>query len=60
MTSLSLRGVTKTYGPTRVLEGVDLEVPARSITAVLGPVRLRQDDAAADRRRLHRTPTPAR
>ncbi len=37
MTSLSLRGVTKTYGPTRVLEGIDLEVPARSITAVLGP-----------------------
>ena len=37
MTSLSLRGVTKNYGPTRVLEGVDLEVPARSITAVLGP-----------------------
>ena len=37
MTSLYLEGVTKTYGPTRVLEGVDLDVPARSITTVLGP-----------------------
>ena len=37
MTSLCLQGVIKTYGPTRVLEGVDLDVPARSITTVLGP-----------------------
>ena len=37
MTALSLQGVTKTYGATRVLEGIDLEVPARSITTVLGP-----------------------
>ena len=37
MTSLYLEGVTKTYGSTRVLEGVDLDVPARSITTVLGP-----------------------
>jgi iron(III) transport system ATP-binding protein len=37
MTALSLTGVTKSYGATRVLDGVDLHVPARGITAVLGP-----------------------
>jgi iron(III) transport system ATP-binding protein len=37
MTSLAIRGVTKSYGVTHVLDGVDLEVPAQSITAILGP-----------------------
>ncbi|MGZ4637747.1 MAG: ABC transporter ATP-binding protein [Actinomycetes bacterium] len=37
MTSLSIRGVTKRFSATPVLDGVDLEVPARSITAILGP-----------------------
>ncbi|MDQ1629016.1 MAG: iron(III) transport system ATP-binding protein [Actinomycetota bacterium] len=37
MTSLSIRGVAKAYGATPVLRGVDLEVPAKSITAILGP-----------------------
>jgi iron(III) transport system ATP-binding protein len=37
MTSLTVRGVTKAFGPTRVLEGIDLDVPERTVTAVLGP-----------------------
>ena len=37
MTALTLSGVTKAFGSTRVLTGVDLHVPARTLTAVLGP-----------------------
>ena len=37
MTALSLSGVTKAFGSTQVLRGVDLHVPARTLTAVLGP-----------------------
>ncbi len=35
--SIDLRGVTKHYGPTSVLDHVDLHIGAGSITAVLGP-----------------------
>ena len=37
MTALTVSGVTKAFGATPVLAGVDLHVPARSLTAVLGP-----------------------
>ena len=37
MTALTLSGVTKAFGSAQVLRGVDLHVPARSLTAVLGP-----------------------
>ena len=37
MSSLTLRGVTKSFGPTPVLTGVDLHVPVGSLTALLGP-----------------------
>jgi iron(III) transport system ATP-binding protein len=37
MTALTLSGVTKAFGSTQVLTGVDLHVPARTLTAVLGP-----------------------
>ncbi|HEY0357201.1 MAG TPA: ATP-binding cassette domain-containing protein, partial [Mycobacteriales bacterium] len=37
MTALTIRGVTKSFGPVPVLDGVDLDVPAESLTAVLGP-----------------------
>ncbi|MCW2714863.1 MAG: Fe(3+)-transporting ATPase, partial [Frankiales bacterium] len=37
MTDLSLRGVRKAFGPTEVLCGIDLDIPAGSLTAVLGP-----------------------
>ena len=36
MSAIELRGASKAFGSTRVLEGVDLDVPERSITAVLG------------------------
>lgn len=36
MSALSLRGVRKAYGTTSVLSGVDLDIPAGSLTAVLG------------------------
>jgi branched-chain amino acid transport system ATP-binding protein len=34
---LSVRGLTAGYGPIRVLHGVDLDVPAGRLTAVVGP-----------------------
>jgi iron(III) transport system ATP-binding protein len=37
MTSLTVRGLTKSYGRTAVLHGIDLQVPNGSFTAVLGP-----------------------
>lgn len=37
MTSLTLSGVAKSYGRQPVLHGVDLEVPAGALAAVLGP-----------------------
>lgn len=37
MTALTVRSVTKSFGQTRVLRGVDLDVPAGSVTAVVGP-----------------------
>ncbi|WP_435831094.1 ABC transporter ATP-binding protein [Polymorphospora rubra] len=35
--TLTLRGVAKNYGPVAALAGVDLTVPAGTLTAVLGP-----------------------
>jgi iron(III) transport system ATP-binding protein len=35
--SLSVSALSKSFGGTRVLAGLDLEVPAGSLTAVLGP-----------------------
>jgi iron(III) transport system ATP-binding protein len=37
MSDLVVRGLTKSFGTTRVLEGVDLTVRSGSLTAVLGP-----------------------
>ncbi|WP_033294061.1 ABC transporter ATP-binding protein [Amycolatopsis jejuensis] len=37
MTSLTVSGLTKAFGTTRVLDGIDLHVPAHGLTAVLGP-----------------------
>jgi len=37
MSELVLAGVFKAFGPTPVLRGLDLSVPAGSLTAVLGP-----------------------
>jgi iron(III) transport system ATP-binding protein len=37
VTALTIRQLTKGFGPVRALAGVDLDVPAESLTAVLGP-----------------------
>ena len=34
---IEIRGLTKSYGGHRVLDGIDLEIPAGSVTALLGP-----------------------
>ena len=55
----TVQGLRASYGRIEVLHGVDLEVPAGSVFALLGPERRRQVDAAeggerpdaADRRR---------
>ncbi len=36
-TSLVVRGISASYGPTPVLGGIDLDVPAGTTTAILGP-----------------------
>jgi iron(III) transport system ATP-binding protein len=37
MSALELEGITKSFGSTAVLKGIDLDIPAGSLTAVLGP-----------------------
>ncbi len=37
MSDMRVQGVHKSFGPTRVLTGLDLHVAERSLTAVLGP-----------------------
>jgi iron(III) transport system ATP-binding protein len=37
MTALTIRALEKSFGPTRVLKGVDLDVRSSSLTAILGP-----------------------
>ncbi|MEO6626155.1 MAG: ABC transporter ATP-binding protein [Burkholderiaceae bacterium] len=37
MTFLDIRGLHKSYGPVRALDGVSLQVPAGSRTAIVGP-----------------------
>ena len=37
MSSLTVRGVTRSFGSTPVLTGIDLDVPSRGLTALLGP-----------------------
>ena len=37
MTQLAVAGLDKSFGAHQVLSGLDLEVPAGSLTAILGP-----------------------
>ena len=37
MTAVSVRSLTKAFGPSEVLRGIDLMVPEKSVTAILGP-----------------------
>ena len=37
MTAVLVRSLTKAFGSTEVLRGIDLTVPAESVTAILGP-----------------------
>lgn len=37
MTALTIRSLEKSFGSTRVLQGIDLDVSASSLTAILGP-----------------------
>jgi iron(III) transport system ATP-binding protein len=36
MTAIRLRGITRSFGQTQVLKGIDLDVAAGSVTAILG------------------------
>ena len=37
MSGIRLRGLTRSYGPAQVLRGIDLDIEAGSVTAILGP-----------------------
>ena len=54
------RELIKRFGDFVALDDVSLEVPDGSLTALLGPARQRQVDAAADRSPGSRRPTRAR
>ena len=45
---IEAEGLTKRYGETQALAGVDFSVPAGTILGLLGPERGRQDDRRAD------------
>ena len=47
MTQLAVAGLDKRFGAHQVLAGLNIDVPAGSLTAILGPVRQRQDHPAA-------------
>ena len=49
--SINVRGVGKRFGDFVALSDIDLEIPSGQLTALLGPQRRRQVDAAADHRR---------
>ncbi len=51
MATLTLRDLRKSYGPAEVIKGVDLGIADREFVVFVGPVRLRQVDAAAHDRR---------
>ena len=56
---ITVRDVTKRFGDFAALDDVSLEVPDGSLTALLGPERLGQVDAAARSSPGSRSPTPA-
>ena len=58
--SITVQNVTKRFGKFVALDDVSLEVPDRLAGRAAGPVRLGQDDAAADHRRAGSRPTRAR
>ena len=49
--TLRLDGVGKWFGALQVLDGIDIDVRTREILTVLGPQRVRQDDAPSHRER---------
>ena len=51
MAQVAIRGVGKHFGGTTVIHGVDIEIPDGDFAVLVGPVGLRQVDAAADDRR---------
>ena len=50
--SVSLKGVVKQFGDFTAVDGIDLDIGEGEFFTMLGPSRLRQDDDAADDRRL--------
>ena len=57
--SIEVRNISKTFGTFAALRDVSLTVATGELVALLGPVGLGQDDAAADHRRAGSSPTPA-
>ncbi len=34
---IKARGVSKAFGPIKVLQGIDVDIPRREVTAIVGP-----------------------
>jgi len=59
MATLELHGLVKRFAGVAVVDGIDLTIPDGAFVCLLGPVGLREDDAAAADRRFSSRPTPA-
>ena len=51
MPGVELNSVAKSFGPVKVIHGVDLQIDEGEFTVFVGPVGLRQVDLAEARRR---------
>jgi ABC-type sulfate/molybdate transport systems ATPase subunit len=49
--SIAIRNISKQFGAFKALDDVSIDIPSGELVALLGTLRLRQDDAAADHRR---------
>ena len=60
MASVALKGISKSFGTTRVLSGIDLDIADGEFLTLVGRLGLRQVDADPHHRRTRAAVRPAR